>query len=167
MEDELTIDTIEQAFSAPDWSKKTLKNAKNQFTVKYNESVWKRVPPATYNEDAEFALEGKNNDIWCIIISEETEIGIDNLFKIAKETMRENTGIEPEIIKTELRTVNGTEVLRGTLKANFSGIDLIFDSYYFSNELGSVQFTTYTSVKLWERKQDVILDLLNGFQAID
>lgn len=167
LEQELKIDTIYDAFSTPKTSNKTLKNSRNQFIVKYDDSIWKRVPPATLNDDAEFALQGKNTDVWCIIISEETPIESDKLFKIAKHNMKENTGADADILITELRTVNNAPVIRGTLKASFSGIDFIFDSYYFSNESGSVQFTTWTSDQLWKKNEGLILDLLNGFEIIE
>lgn len=163
----IEIDTLTTPFSTPKSANKVLKNENNQFTIKYNDSLWKRVPPATLNDDAEFALQGKDADVWCVVISEETTIAKDMLLKIAKQTMEENTGSEAEILKTELRSVNGYDVIRGTLKANFSGINFIFDTYYYSDELGSVQFTTWTSDKLWERNQELILDLLNGFKVSD
>ena len=49
------------------------------------------------------------------------------------------------------------------MKTTFSDISFVFDTYYFSNELGSVQFTLWTSEKLWEKNISEIQDLLNGF----
>jgi hypothetical protein len=160
---ELKIDTLDSDFSYSPKNKKEVQNTQGQFTIKYNDEQWKRVPPATLNDDAEFAFQSKKSDIWCIVISEETPIEADKLYRIAKKTMGENSGTEPKVIKTELRKVNGTEVIRGVLEASFSGITFIFDSYYFSNELGSVQFTTWTSNKVWERNESHILEMLNGF----
>ena len=77
--------------------------------------------------------------------------------------MKEATGSDPRVLKTELRTVNGQQLMRGVLGANFSGISFIFDTYYYSNDHGSVQFTTWTSDKVWERNKNDILELLNGF----
>lgn len=162
---EIKIDTISKAFTAPANLKKQVKNKANQFIIKYDDSKWKRVPPATLNDEAEFAFESKVSDIWCVVISEETPIDSDKLFKIAKQTMKENTGGEPKIIKTELRKVNGKELIRGVLEADYSGITFIFDSYYYSDDLGSVQFITWTSSKVWERNENNILEFLNGFIA--
>ncbi len=156
--DSLNIKTVFNAKAA-----KEIQSATGFFKIKYDEDAWKRVPPGTLNDDAELAFEAKNTDVWCVVISEETTIDADKLFKIAKNTMEENTGSEAEILKAEVFNVNGTEVLRGTLKANFSGITFIFDSYYYSNDNGSVQFTTWTSDKIWERSEKDILDFLNGF----
>jgi len=160
---ELKIDTIQTAFKFSDKTDKEIINANDQFRIKYNGQQWKRVPPATLNDDAEFAFESKSSDIWCVVISEDTPIEKDKLFKIARKTMEENSGSDSEIIKTELINVNGAEVLRGVLNVNFSGISFVFDSYYFSNEKGSVQFTTWTSTEVWKRTEQDIQDFLYGF----
>lgn len=160
---ELTIDTLSQVQAYTSSANKEVKNINDQFRIKYNDKLWSRIPPATLNDEAEFAFQSKVNEIWCVVISEETPIQVDHLFRIAKKTMEETTGTEAKILKTELRQVNGENVLRGVLRAEFSGIVFVFDTYYFSNELGSVQFTTWTSEVVWQRNQDKIHDLLNGF----
>ncbi len=160
---ELDIDSVDKKLSAPLSAKKKVTNKNNQFIINYDESKWKRVPPASLNDEAEFAFECKEFDAWCIVISEETEISKENLFKIAKNTMEENAGSEAEIIQLEYITVNETPILRGVMKTTFSDISFIFDTYYFSNEIGSVQFTTWTSQKLWEKNNSKIQELLNGF----
>lgn len=160
---ELSIDTLSKEYKYTSKAKKQAKNARGQFTIKYDENTWKRVPPATLNGEAEFAFQSKTTDIWCVVISEITPIAADKLFRIAIKNMEESTGSTPEILKTEQRTVNGQQLIRGVLRANFSGIDLIFDTYYFSNDLGSVQFTTWTSATIWKSNESDILDFLNGF----
>jgi hypothetical protein len=159
----LKIDTVSGKIAYPDKTNKVLKNVSNQFTIKYDDKKWKRVPPASLNDAAEFALEAKFSEIYCIVISEETEITQENLFKIAKNSLEENSGSTIEVLKTESRNVNGADVIRGTFKTDFSGITFIFDSYYFSNELGSVQFTVWSSDNVWRKREKEILDLLNGF----
>ncbi|MCA6075037.1 hypothetical protein [Fulvivirga sedimenti] len=163
LSDVLVPDTIAQHFLVPGNATKEVSDARGMFTIRYDENKWRRVPPATLNEEADFAFQAKETDIWSIVIAEEITISPDKLFLIAKNTMKERIGYEPKVIKTEVRTVNGSEVVRGVLLAEFSGITFIFDTYYFSNDLGSVQFTTYTSDKIWERNEDLILELLNGF----
>ena len=164
--DELQLDTIKGEFFIPKSANKTLKNSRGQFIIKYNSALWERVPPATLNDEAEFALQSKTTDLWCIVISEETEIEASSLFKIARQTMEDNTGATTEIVKSEVRKVNGYDVVRGTLRANLSGISFMFDTYYFSNELGSVQFTIWTGDNIWKKNEKRILELLNGFQVL-
>ena len=162
---EVSLDTLTQPFEVSPDAKKQVENARGQFVIKYDDKEWKRVPPATLNDAAEFAFQSKKSDIWCIVISEETSIAHDKLFLVAKNTMKQNTGSEPEIIKTELRTVNGHEVVRGVMKADFSGIPFVFDTFYFSNELGSVQFTAWTGDGVWAKNEEKILALLHGFMV--
>ncbi|SHO64231.1 hypothetical protein [Algoriphagus zhangzhouensis] len=166
LDQELQIEPISTPFFTPQQSKKIISNQWDLFDVYYDESSWKRLPAGELNEDAEFALQARQKDIWAIIISEETPIEKETLLKIAKNTMKDNTGSEILDVKTESRTVNGKEVLRGAFKASISGITFIFDSYYYSDERGSVQFTTWSSETLWKKNESLIMDLLNGFVVL-
>ena len=163
LDEEVIFDTIRTPFTYSSSAKKSIENKNKQFKIRYDEKVWERLPPAQLNGEAEFALKAKSTDIWCIIISEETEIEAGALFRIAKNTMKENLGGDAAILKSEVRTVNGTEVVRGVLNAKHSGISFIFDTYYYSDDKGSVQFTVYTSDKVWEKNTKMIEELLNGF----
>ncbi|OAV45200.1 hypothetical protein [Lewinella sp. 4G2] len=160
---ELDIVEIEAPFTTPAKAQKVLTAPNDMFDVKYDASVWKRVPPATLNEDATFAIQGKERDIWCVVIAEETEISKDKLLLIAKNTLDESSGKKSEILSVEARNVNGTDLLRGVLKADLNGLVIVFDSYYYSNDAGSVQFVTWTTETVWKRNQEMIHDLLNGF----
>ena len=151
LDKELHIDTLSLDFKYSKNAKRQVTNADKQFIIKYDESKWKRVPPASLNEDAEFAFQSRQSDIWCVVIFEETPIDVDKLLRIAKKSMEDNTGSEVELLKTELRKVNGSNIMRAVMKAAFSGISFTFDSYYFSDEKGSVQFTTWASNKVWKR----------------
>ncbi|MCB0640522.1 MAG: hypothetical protein KDC44_02745 [Phaeodactylibacter sp.] len=159
----LEIDTLSTRFTYPRSASKKIESEKGFFTIRYDEGLWKRVPPGELNDDAEMAFESRVNDIYCIVISEKIEIGAENIVQIAIENMEETTGTPVDIIKIEKRTVNGVDVLRAVLGASYSGIEFIFDSYYYSSEAGTVQFTTWTGRNLWRGYEAEILDLLNGF----
>lgn len=160
---EVELDTIRAEFKVSSNANKQISDEQGMFIIKYDEKLWKRVPAATLNDEADYAFQSKTQDVWCVVIAEETPIRKDKLFLIAQKTMSDRIGVVPNVIKAELRNVNGVEVIRGVLQAEFSGISFVFDTYYFSNELGSVQFTTWTSEKLWERNENLILEHLNGF----
>ncbi|MEL7002616.1 MAG: hypothetical protein AAFN93_07750 [Bacteroidota bacterium] len=163
LSEKLDFDTLTNKFVTPKQANKQVKHSGGMFEINYDEGFWKRVPPATLNDEASFAFEAKDTDIWSVVIAEDTPIQTDKLFLIAKNTMKEYSGADPKVLKTEVRNVNGTDVIRGVMLAEYSGITFIFDSYYFSNDLGSVQFTTWTSQKVWERNESSITDFLNGF----
>lgn len=165
LDESIPLDTISKSFTYSQTAKKQVENGFGMFKIKYDDTKWRRVPPASLNDEAEFGFEAKDSDIWCIVISEETPIKPDLLFSIARQSIKEKMGTTPEVIKSELRTVNGHQVVRGAMKANISGIDFIFDTYYYSNDKGSVQFTTWTGETVWKREQENILEFLNGFIA--
>jgi hypothetical protein len=159
----LDIDTLEKKIVAPSNAQTEVKIESNGILIKYDSKKWKRVPPANLNNEADLAFESKTESIWCIVIAEETFIPSDNLFRIAKRTMEQNLKAQVEILKTEYVNVNGINVLRGAVKADVAGIVFVFDSYYYSSPLGSVQFTTWTSENLWRKNQTEIAELLSGF----
>ena len=159
---ELKLDTIKQEQQFSKKATSVVKNSFGLFTLRYDPEKWKREPPAQYNEDAEFALIARDKDIYCIVISEEVEIGAENIVKIALNTMRENTNAEVELVKTEVRTVNEKDLIRAVYNVDLSGMNLTFDSYYYSSEKGTIQFTTWTGQNIWEKYEDEIIDFLNG-----
>ncbi|MEM8583705.1 MAG: hypothetical protein AAGF87_05520 [Bacteroidota bacterium] len=165
LDENLVIDTISTHFKYASSSDKEVENANNQFVIKYNSDKWRRVPPASLNDDAEFAFEHKERDIWCVVIAEEIPIEMEALFSIAKNNMANFTGTGVEVLKAEVRRVNGSEVLRGVMRTESSGIPFLFDTYYFSNDKCSVQFTVWTSVNIWENQLEDIEELHNGFIA--
>ena len=79
------------------------------------------------------------------------------MLRIAKKTKKVNTGAEVEIKNVECRNVNGEDIIRGTFIANFSGLTFVFDTYYFSIELGSIQFKRINLCKLNNSKGKNIL----------
>ena len=97
-----------------------------------------------------------------IIITEPTVIPADKLFKVAKNQMQERMGTKVEVVKTELRIVNGKEMIRGVVKLNVSEIDFVFDSYYYSDDRGSIQVTSWTSEGVWNRNPNFNQNVLNG-----
>lgn len=159
---DIKIDTIKQLSAFNPSSNKEVKTSINQFSFKYFGENWKRVPPGSVNDEAEFAFQHRHHDLWSIFITEETEIGMANIFKIAKNTMEETLGTEVVVKKAEMRSVNGKNILRGVMELDISGISMTFDSYYFSDERGTSQLTTWTSTNVWRKYEEEIIDFLNG-----
>jgi len=158
----LKLDTITTKFKVGEKSTKEVTSQHDFFKVKYDKKVWKRVPPASLNPEAEFAFLAVDKDIYCMIISEEIEVGQENIVKIARKMMKDNTGGELEELITEQRNVNGTDIIRAVNKVEINGLNLVFDSYYYSGEFGTIQFSTWTGTNVHEKYEDEILELLNG-----
>lgn len=161
---DIKIDTISTPFEVSSTANKTITSTIfEDFEFRYNDKKWKRQPPGQYNKEAEFAFSSKTKDIFCVAITEEVEVGMENLLKIAIHTMEENTGAKVNLIKSELRKINGTDVIHGVLQMQASGLNFVFDSYYFSDERGSIQLTTWTGENVHEKYKSEIEELLNGF----
>jgi len=159
---ELTFDSTEQVFTIPGDSKSNIKSDLGFFDINYNDKKWKRVPAGKFNEDAEIAFESKEKDMYAIIISEEIEIGAENIVKIALNNMEETMSTPPEVKLLQKRVVNGQPLIRAVYAINVSGMDLTFDSYYYSDWRGTIQFTTWTGSNLHGKYEKDIVDLLNG-----
>jgi len=137
------------------------------FNLKYDKDEWKRIPPGELNEDAEFAFQNRNRDIWAMVITEESVFDKVLIARIAARTMQENLGTEVRLIKSEIRTVNGYEILRVAYAAIITDIPIVFDSYYYSNDKGTLQFTCYTTESLWNKYESYMLDFLNGLYILE
>lgn len=162
LDEVLLIDTLSTKFTVNKKTNKEISTKYDFFKIKYDKDKWKRVPPGGLNAEAEFAFLGVDKDIYCIVISEEIEVGQENLVKIARNMMAENTGSQIKVLKTELRNVNGTDIIRAVSRVNLNGLNLTFDTYNYSGSNGSVQFSTWTSTNLHEKYESEILDFLNG-----
>ncbi|MFN7014170.1 MAG: hypothetical protein ACK4ON_07875 [Bacteroidia bacterium] len=156
-----SLDTIRQLFTVLPSSAKALRSELDFFNIKYNPEVWERVPEGTINEDAEFAFKAKLGDVYGLVISEEAGFDAEGLFQIAMENMKESVD-ELKVLSADVRKVNGKDCISAVVKTKTKGLPLIFHSYYFSGEKGSIQFTTWTVENLYAKYQNMILELLNG-----
>ncbi|WP_405209088.1 hypothetical protein [Aquimarina sp. LLG6339-5] len=113
------------------------------------------------NDDAEYELQLRGEDLYAIIITEKVEIPLESFKELALENGRE---IAPDIqvVKEEYRMVNGLKMLLMQMDGTMQGIKISYYGYYFSNEEGSVQFLAYTSQNLLEEYKPVAEELLNG-----
>ena len=120
---------------------------------------------AASNDDAEYELQLKGEDLYGMIITEQTEIPLETMRMIAVENAKD---IAPDvrIVEEEYRRVNGTTVMMLKMHATMQGIKIGYYSYYYSNERGTVQFVTYTSQSLMNTYKQEIEGLLNGFVVL-
>jgi hypothetical protein len=118
------------------------------------------------NQDAEYVLQLKNEDLYGMIITETVEIPLASMKSIALENGR---SIAPDlkVVKEEYRNVNGLKVLLLQMNGTMEGIKFSYYGYYFSNKNGTLQFITYTSENLVNSYQNTCEDLLNGLVMIE
>jgi len=99
------------------------------------------------NEDAEFEMQLKGQDLYAMVISEKIEIPIESLQEIALENASK---VAPDItiVKEEYRMVNNLKVLFMQMDGTAKGIKISFCGYYFSNDKGTIQLVIYTAQNL-------------------
>lgn len=167
-------DSLTESIEIPVNPNEFVKSKKSSFLLKskkFNIGIW--IDPKKWkveknkdNEDAEYELELKNEDLYALLITEKVVIPIDVLKDIALKNASEVTS-DLKIIHQEYRTVNGLELLYMQMDGNISGLKFSYCGYYYSNENGTVQFLTYTAQNLVDDYKEQIEEMLNGFVETD
>ncbi|WJJ95367.1 hypothetical protein [Algibacter luteus] len=150
------------------------KDEDSDFLIKsstFNVGIWLntkdwKFKKASSNEDAEFELELKKEDLYGSVITEKVEIPLVTLRDIALSNARE-VAPDTKLNNQEYRTVNGLKVLMLEMSGTMSGIKFGYKGYYYSNENGTVQIILYTSVNLMKSYDNHIEKLLNGFVQLN
>lgn len=151
----------ETAFEKPANAKSKVSGSDSFYEIWYNAKEWKRIPSGRVNESADVVMTYQKGDIYLMTIYEKIQIPIENLMQIAlKNAQGAASGVE--VIHKEMRMVNGKEVGHMQMVGSTNGIDFTYYSYYYSNENGTVQVTTFTGQNLFEEYRPAMEALLNG-----
>jgi hypothetical protein len=137
-----------------------IKSKKTNFGFWINPTKW-TLTSAKTNESAEFMLRNKTTEIFALIITEEIEIELESLRKVAIDNLKENA-TEVVLVNEEYRIVNGNKVLHMEFNAKINGIKVTYFGYYYSNEKGTVQYVTFSSQSIMSKYKTECLILLNG-----
>jgi len=159
------IKTNPNEFTKSDAAKFLLKSNIVNIGVWLNAKEWK-FSKAINNEDGEYELVLKNEDLYGTIITEKIEIPLKSLREIALSNARDvapDTNIENQ----EYRKVNGIEVLMLEMSGTLSGINFGYKGYYYSNESGTVQMILYSAKNLMKSYDAKIETLLNGLVEVE
>ncbi len=141
-----------------------IKSSNADFGFWINPKEW-NFKKGTSNDDAEFELTLKDEDLYAMIITEKIEIPLESLGEVAFENAK-LAAPDIRIVEQEFRNVNDLEVLFIQMDGTTQGIKFSYYSYYFSNESGTVQFVTYTSQSLLNRYKEKCELLLNGLMQL-
>jgi len=154
---------------------KFAKTSKATFAVKsntvnvgvyINPAIWSFTPHKQNEPIPEYAFYTKSADIYGMLITEKTQIGLENLREIALANAKKASD-DVRVTNTEYRTVNNQKVLCLELKGTIKGIKFVYFGYYYSCEGGTVQLLTYTSQQLYASNKKAMEDFLNGFTIYD
>lgn len=148
-------------FTTPEDASFRVRSTINNLSVFINPGEWS-FNKATSNPAAEYEFKLKGKDVYAMAITEEIEIGMENLVEIALNNAK---GFAPDtrVVEKEYRTVNGKKVLYLSMEGTGNGIAFQYFGYYYSDEAGSTQLVVYTGKGLVKKYQTEIFDLLNGF----
>lgn len=159
------IPTNNYKYIKPDESSFMVKSNKMPIGFWLNPKKWS-FKKSVSNEAAEFTFTLKNSDLYAMAITERTKIPLENLKKIAIDNAKE---VAPDVTveKEEFRTINGKKVLMMQLGGTTQGIKFKYFAYYFSGEIGVVQFVTYCSDNLFEDYKKDMETFLNGIVVLN
>ena len=151
-------------FSRPNNATFMLKSTKTNSAFWINPRKWKFEKNDNGHDAAEYTLNVKGSDLYGLIISEQLEIAVEELAKIALDNAR-GAAPDAKIIKKEYRMVNGNKVIYMEMEGTIQSIKFTYFGYYFSNSTGSTQFLAYTGSSLVKKYRADIDNLLNGFSS--
>jgi hypothetical protein len=161
----IKIDTVIQ--KKPVKSTLLVKGTKFNYGVWINPAKWsysKTKESTTVPSEYSFSLKGE--DAYGMIIPERIEIPLDELSNIAFLNAKNNAP-DVEIVKKEVRKINGINVIFMQMEGTMKGIKFVYLAYYYSFENGSIQFVVYTSKSLLERYKSSMTELLNGLVILN
>ena len=159
------IPTNPNKFVKDDSSTFLLKSKNLNVGFYFNPKVWEINTKTKFNPYAEYELKLREEDLYCIIVTEKVEVPLESLKLIAIENGK-NISPDLTIIKEEYRNVNGLKVLLLQMNGTVKGIKVSYYGYYYSSPEGTVQFITYTAQNLLEKYMPEIEKLLNGFVKV-
>ncbi len=160
-DDPVAIPLNPAEFNKPRSARSKISGMNNAYEIWYDKEVWRRIPPAEINPEADIALQMISRDVYVMIIYEELEIPVEYLSDIAIENALSVTP-DMQMINKEYRIVNNDSVVFMQMNGTIQGIKIAYYSYYFSNENGSIQFHTFTGQKLLDKYKVAMNELLNG-----
>ncbi len=156
------IDSTNTVYTEPKSKQKKLDKTKQAYSIAFDNKIWKRVPVSTINDEADYTLISKDEEMYGMIIYEKVEIGLNAIMNIAMSNVKDNLNVNPDIIHSDYVMVNGKQMIHATYKVNIQDLKFVFDSFYYSGEEGTVQFTAWTFANIYKQKQAGMLKLLSS-----
>ncbi|MEH0167034.1 hypothetical protein ABT392_09210 [Paucibacter sp. JuS9] len=141
-----------------------LKSTKNKAAAWIDPKKWTFRKTEGNTEASEYKFKHKEADVYGMLITEQIEIGLENLAQLALENAKKFAP-NARIVSQEYRMVNGIKVIRMRIDASAQGANFTYVGHYMSDKSGSTQFMVYTSTNLIDRNLAEIDEFLNGFSV--
>ena len=159
---EVSIDSTFRVLELPEVLDKVINKGEDFYSLQYDSKSWQRVPPASINPAATYTFSDESQNIFAMVIAEAVEIGTENVYKFALQNAEENIGSSPKVINAGWVKVNGREMINAQYNIDMNGLKFTFNSLFYSSELGTIQFMTWTFTNLFEEKKSVLDGILAG-----
>ena len=125
--------------------------------------VWKRQEGGAMG-DAEAVFEGCKGEAWASVVFEQIRVPLGAL-KVAVLKNMQVRHKEARIVREETRRVNGKAMMCLTLESVEDGVPFTFHGYYYSDDSGTLQVTTWTGRNLFQELKPELERFLNGLEV--
>lgn len=153
------LDTNSTLFFKDSLSQQVVKGQKVDYQLWYNPDNWKLAN--LNNSSAEYSLQYTKGPAYCLIIPEKISLTMEDLKNVAIVNA-EKVGKNIEVVKEDVRKVNGTYVFMMELKGLIQGIRFVYYGYYYAGKDETIQLITYTYQSEFEEYKTELEKMLNG-----
>lgn len=159
---EWVIDTSFSEFFSSATADKLIDRPVDFFTLQYEDKFWKRLPPAAIHPRASHAFELDRDDVQVFLIVDTVDVGLERAFKAAMETILENPDSDLNVSLSELRSVNGEDMIFADYTLVASDMEFRFNTYFYSGPDGTIQYNAYAPVDVFADNELYVEEMLHG-----
>lgn len=143
----------------PRLEKKILNTKLDFVKVQYNEDKWKL--KIDESDNSRYSFNHVRGDGYALLIIERTGMKLSALRSIALSNAKD-VALDATITSESYKLINGKKILQMDIEGTIKDIPFHYHGYYWSSELGAVQFLTYTTNKLYPEYENDFDEVLNG-----
>lgn len=133
--------------------------------VYMNPMKWTFAPHKDNETSPEYRFSLKSGDGYVMMITERTQISLEEMRKIALLNAQK-ASVDIKETAAEYRMVNNIKVLCLTMKGTVKGMKITYFGYYYSNSNGTVQLISYSTQQSYDSVKNDLESFLNGFVEI-
>lgn len=116
-------------------------------------------PPT--NADAEYGFKCSGRDVMGLMINERIGVPMDRLQEAVLHNIRKNAS-EAEVVRREIRHVNGRDVLFLQVNATVNGMKVTYFAYLHGDDQGTTQVFAFTAQAIASARASFVEEFLDG-----